>query len=529
MDTIARAWMASHKPVTQEVQADLPIIEGELPGDLRGVLYRNGPGRFSVGNHSYDHLFDGDGLVLRFALGAGSSDSRPRVRYRNRFVRTREFVEEERAGRMLYRGFGTNLPGGIFSNFLCLRFKNAANTSVVYHPLATASVPRGRLLALWEGGLPHLLDPVTLDTLAREDFDGGLKNRGPWLDRFLAPELPFSAHPKVDHETGDLYNFGVTSGAKPKLLLYKIDAEGPFSTLRELTLPYFAFVHDFCLTPNYFVFFVCPMKFDEKGFLLGFATVADSLRPVASQDVPTRILLVPRDGGEPIWQEASPCFIFHFANAYEDAAGQVVADGCRQSTYPGFPRLSEALAGRIGVFPRATLTRFTLDPKAGSGVRVKEEPIGGHPSELPTVATHRRGRQHRYVYAVGPSHLDDGQPRHHNITTSIVRHDTVTRTAIVRDFSEGKEPGLPGEPIFVERTGEGGPSDDDGDGYLLSVVYHGKRDDSSDEQRSHRSALHVLDARDLSTVCVALLPHHVPLGFHGAFVRAEACPPGWHA
>lgn len=529
MDTIARAWMASHKPVTQEVQADLPIIEGELPSDLRGVLYRNGPGRFSVGNHSYDHLFDGDGLVLRFALGAGSSDSRPRVRYRNSFVRTREFVEEERAGRMLYRGFGTNLPGGVFSNFFCLRFKNAANTSVVYHPLATASVPRGRLLALWEGGLPHLLDPVTLDTLAREDFDGGLRNRGPWFDRFLMPELPFSAHPKLDHETGDMYNFGATAGPKPKLLLYKLDAHGAFSTLRELTLPHSAFVHDFCLTPNYFVFFVCPMKFDEKGFLLGFSTIAGSMRPVSSDEAPTRILLVPRDGGEPIWREASPCFIFHFANAYEDESGHVIADGCRQPTYPGFPRLSEALAGRIGVFPRAMLHRYTIDPKEGG--RVKEEAIGDHPSELPTVAQNRSGRPHRYVYAVGPSHLDEGKPRHHNITTSIVRHDTATRTALVRDFSEGSEPGLPGEPIFVGRESEGGPSDDESDGYLLTVVYHGPTDEArgGDERRSHRSALHVLDARDLSTVCVALLPHHVPLGFHGAFVRAEACPPGWHA
>ena len=62
------------------------------------------------------------------------------------------------SGRMLYRGFGTNLPGGFFANALRMRFKNAANTSVVWHG--------GKLLALWEGGLPHRLDPTTLDTLS---------------------------------------------------------------------------------------------------------------------------------------------------------------------------------------------------------------------------------------------------------------------------------------------------------------------------------------------------------------------------
>ena len=41
---------------------------------------------------------------------------------------------------MIYRGFGTNRPGGFFRNFLHLKFKNAANTSIVYHQNPAASV-----------------------------------------------------------------------------------------------------------------------------------------------------------------------------------------------------------------------------------------------------------------------------------------------------------------------------------------------------------------------------------------------------
>jgi all-trans-8'-apo-beta-carotenal 15,15'-oxygenase len=91
-----------------------------------------------------------------------------RVRYRTRFVATREREEEARARRPVYRSFGTNLPGGLRKNLFRTTFKNAANTSVVWHG--------GKLLALWEGGLPHRLDPETLATFGRDDYGGRLRN-----------------------------------------------------------------------------------------------------------------------------------------------------------------------------------------------------------------------------------------------------------------------------------------------------------------------------------------------------------------
>ena len=89
---------------------------------------------------------------------------------------------------------------------------------------------------------------------------------------------------------------------------------------------------------------------------------------------------------------------------------------------------------------------------------------------------------------------------------------TARRTGdLLRDFA----PGIPGEPVMVPRP----DSVSEDDGWILTVVYHGSE---------HRSALYILDARDLSTVCVAELPHHVPPGFHGTFVPSAACPPGWN-
>ena len=496
---LTKVWVSAHQSVTQEVQATLPIVEGEIPIDLRGVLYRNGPGRFVIGDQTYGHLFDGDGLVLRFAIGSTSSDSRPRIRYRNRFVRTDEFVHEERAGRMLYRGLGTNLPGGLLANFLRLRFKNPANTNVLYHG--------GRLLALWEGGLPYRLDPVTLDTLGRCDFSGALRNvNASWIERRISSHLPFSAHPKIEPQTGELFNFGVVVGPQPRLQVYRVDGQGQLQHLRTEPIALEAFVHDFVLTPNWLVFFVYPVTFESSPVLLGVSTGMDSLRPIPGRL--TQVLAVPRNGGPTRRFVASPCFVFHFANAYEDAQGRVILDGCRQTEYPVMPPLSRALSGQLWDMPLAYLTRFVIDPQAEDGSALSETTLCQQASEFPRIHPAWQGRANRQVWGVSTA---PGMP--HNLYTSLVRHDLQTGELVQRQFA----PWLPGEPVMVPKAGAGPDAAED-DGYLLTVVYHGQ---------SHRSALHVLDARSLDTLCVAQLPHHVPPGFHGNFVPAAECPPGW--
>ena len=104
----AAAFRRAFETVTEEVD-DVPlrIVEGALPADLRGVLFRNGPGRVERGGERYGHLFDGDGMVVRFEFSGGEGGQGASVRYRNRYVRTAEYVEETKAGRILYRGFGT--------------------------------------------------------------------------------------------------------------------------------------------------------------------------------------------------------------------------------------------------------------------------------------------------------------------------------------------------------------------------------------------------------------------------------------
>jgi carotenoid cleavage dioxygenase len=70
-------------------------------------------------------------------------------------------------------------------------------------------------------------------------------------------------------------------------------------------------------------------------------------------------------------------------------------------------------------------------------------------------------------------------------------------------------PNLPSEPVPIA---DGSPAPGSAR-WLLSLLY---------DAESHGSDLLVLDADTLDTVARLRLPHHVPPGFHGNFVPADA-------
>jgi hypothetical protein len=68
---------------------DPGCVEGAIPADLVGTYYRNGPG-LSFRTRDYErHAFDGDGMVVSLSFRGG------RAFFRNKFVRTKGFVDEQ--------------------------------------------------------------------------------------------------------------------------------------------------------------------------------------------------------------------------------------------------------------------------------------------------------------------------------------------------------------------------------------------------------------------------------------------------
>ena len=462
-------WSAGFQTLPDEHDYRVDDIDGSVPETLRGTLFRNGSGRNELAGQWFAHWFDGDGMISKVRFDDAG------IHYRNRYVATANYLDETRAGRIVHRGFGKMRPYGVPGNAF-RQPANVSNTSVV--------MQGDRLLSLWEGGPPTALDPATLDTRGIEDFGGVLK--------------AFSAHPKIDPDTGELFNFGIDYGAKTTLTPYRID-RGILTRLPPVVLPYPVMNHDFVLTSRYLVFCLGPILVHPLKFLLGFRSFDGALQWQGSR--PTQILLVPRDGRtEPRWIETDAFFQFHFANGFEED-GALVLDLAR---YPDYDTIGEALrAYWRSDWPSrgmAALTRLRVDLATG---KVEKQTFAtGSANEFPTINPAHTGKRHRYAYiASNPAQREIG------LQQRISRVDFETGAVTSHDFGPA---GYVGEPLFVPThppTSAGGAEDH---GIVLVMVFN-----STDR----RTEIVGLDARDLSArpPFTARLKHHVPYPLHGTF------------
>ncbi len=455
----------------------LELVEGALPPELQGTLFRNGNGRFVHQGVTYDHFFDGDGMITRFVFRDGQ------VHYSNRYVRTREFVDEERRGKMRYRSFGTNIPGGWPANALKMQFKNAANTSVVWHG--------GQLLALWEGGWPHRIDPDTLETIDRYSYEGVLENDFSWLDKRIMREMPFSAHPKEHPDSGVLYNFGTVAGTKQRLVIYRVEPDGKASIEQAIPMDDLAFTHDFILTASgKKLFCLPPVSFSIWRAFMGLATPVESIR--ARPDAPMKILIV--DGDHVQTFETDFFFIFHYANGYEMEDGTILFDAFAMDDFPGAEANVALMAGDDSATPRARLRRFIVDPKTGS---VSHHVLTDYPGELPAIDPALNGKPYRYCWAVA------GDPgADHKLLDGIVKYDVqAPETKFV-----SLTPDLPGEPLFIPHPDRRAEDH----GWVAYIKF---------EVATTATFLEVRDAASLELVAKLRLPHNIPPGFHGCWVK----------
>lgn len=455
----------------------LEVTEGRVPTELRGVLFRNGPGRLSAYGVDYQHLFDGDGFVQKLAFGPDG------VQYRSRYVETPEFQQEQAAGRMLYRGFGTNLPGGLRRNLFRFHFKNTANTNLLWMG--------DSLLALWEGGGPYELDPETLACLGPWNGGGELSARSS-VERMMGNGRPFAAHPKVLPD-GKGQSFGLSPGLIQRLIRYRLDTrQGRVQTISEERLPRLTFIHDFALTADgTAVFFDPGVAFHLAGPLLGTIPPAASVRGDDSRETLVRIF--PPD--QPQASVTAPSgYVFHIPNGYREREG-IVVDTCWLEHFPDTDDFAALLQDKRPIhdfLPK--LTRHRVDPARGSH---SAEVISEYPIELTSINERLRGQKHRYVWGVSEEPGRDMPTVMH----ALVKVDTALGMSRFRDF----HPLIVGEPLLVSR----GTAEDDA--WLLVLAY---------DPTDNSGALLILEADSLASVARLRLPEPVHLGFHGIWATA---------
>jgi all-trans-8'-apo-beta-carotenal 15,15'-oxygenase len=477
-------WQQGYRSLKQEQEYWIDDIEGEIPAALTGTLWRNGPGLLDVNGERIRHPFDGDGMICAITFQAGQAH------FRNRYVRTAGYAAEQAAGKILYRGvFGTAKSGGALSNAFDFKFKNIANTQVIYWGK--------KLLALWEAAAPHRLDPATLETIGLEHFDGQ-----------LGADEPFAAHPWIDpHSKFDqgqptLVNFSIQAGLSFTLTLYELNLAGDVIQKQRYPLPGFAFIHDFVVTPNYCIFFQNPVLFNPLPFLFGLKGAGECIQFQPEQM--TKMIVIPRDGkSSPVTYEMQAGFVFHHANAYETEAGFVVDSVCYE-TLPQVEPGADFLAVDFAKLKPGTLWRFTVDRASGQVAAELKLP---RCCEFPTIHPALVGQEYRYTY-LAAAHVADGC---NAPLQGVVKVDVQTGAETLWSAAPA---GFTNEPVFIPRSRPGDTGcytqvqGNEDDGWLVVLLYDGLKD---------KSAIVILDAQTMTQVARLNLKHHVPYGLHGTF------------
>jgi carotenoid cleavage dioxygenase len=458
----------TYGPIHEEsVFEDLAVI-GELPQDLNGAYFRNGPNARHVPAGRY-HWFDGDGMLHGIYFDRG------RVAYRNRWVRTRCFGEEQSAGRALWPGI-MDPPRRDRPD---MPLKDTSNTDVKFHA--------GRLVTMWYlAGQPYHVDPWTLETIGPADFKGTLRTR-------------VSAHSKVDEQTGEFIYFDY--GKEWPYMSWGIAGpDGMVTHAANVELPGPSLPHDMAFTRRHVVLHDLSLTYDPEAFAAG----RHKLRFFGER--PARFAVIPRNGGERDvrWFDAEPCFIYHVVNAWDDG-DEVVMIACRYRTprhpdgTPDEQRYAKAIA-HLQI--DASLYEWRFDLRTGATrERLIDDTLN---TEFPTMNSALQGVPTRHAYHV----LMRNRPLGAQFG-GLVKYDC--RDGRFTAYSGGEHLWYSESPFA--------PSDAhaaEDDGYLVSLVT---------DMNAGTTEVQVFDARGTGVgdgpVARIPLPRRVPHGFHGTWVSAR--------
>ncbi|MBG1264673.1 carotenoid oxygenase family protein [Nostoc commune] len=459
--------------LTQEYSYEARV-EGRIPKQLQGTLYRNGPGLYDRGGLRKRNLLDGDGMIQAFRIQNG------KVHYRNRFVQTKKYSEEAAAGKFLYNTWGTLVP------------KEAGLKPLSDYPADQAGVTvfarNGKVYAFDDGTGPAWeLDPDTLRTI-------GVSGLG--LPENSSPT--FKAHSKFDAKTGEWILFSNPSSGE----YYNIVTLNPDGKLKQqpqtVKIPRGNYMHDFFVTENYVIFNLHPVEIDVQKIALGESSIIDafSWRPQQGNI----LLVVDRSGStKPIQLTTEAAWMWHVLNAYE-AGGEIIADFVGYDNPDHFigtdPVLASLMSGRVSEqrFP-GKIRRYVIDLRRKT---VRQEIVDSGNNEFPFVNQHLSCYQNRFGYFTNGA-----------IGSSVIKRvDMQTGKSQTYNFGENNyclEPvfaPLPGFDYSANLTKE--------PGWLLTEVLNGYTKESF---LAIFAADHVSDG----PIAMVRLMHHVPYNFHGCW------------
>jgi carotenoid cleavage dioxygenase-like enzyme len=462
--------------VTQPV---LPM-EGSLPPDLQGTLFRVGPGRSR----------DGRTRVLA-ETGGGSEAS---------------FEDEPQAASGPSGALhAVELRDGAAVSYLSR--ESDADAGVFWHA--------GSVLALTEVGLPlrytRFLEPQQFGgslTVPVASHTHRLASDGSRVLFSVEDRSAGSAEGTGNGDADDGDN-GMDEGIW--LLIGEWDAAGGFGTAQAVELERATWQHDIAVTDGHVVFIESPTArlSDPSNAAVPFGWVpgAEGWLGVAERG----------GDGDVQWFRYDPALVTHVLGAWEEDGGRgsdpdIILYVCTYEVpEPGQPvDGSASVVGPegIGMTPiggsLAVLERWRLSADRLERTQVDERHV-----EYPRMDAECEGGLFRYGYCIETGWSPAGSG-----ARAGVAHRGLLRFDLQRDEVASWTPGpgrTPSEPLFVRaHDGHG-----DDEGWLLAVV---------DDPDRGASDLYILDASALGRrrpEAIIHLPERLPLRSHGEWVPAD--------
>ncbi|KAL5718918.1 9-cis-beta-carotene 9',10'-cleaving dioxygenase [Ranunculus cassubicifolius] len=564
-DSIKAFWDYQFLFVSQRSETVEPItlrvVEGSIPSDFpHGTYYLTGPGIFTDDYGSTVHPLDGHGYLRAFEINGSKNEVNFSAKYIKTEAQSEECDPETGKWRFTHRGpFSVLRAGKKVGNVKVM--KNVANTSVVKWG--------GRLLCLWEGGVPYEIESKTLDTIGRFDVidgedclgkngvNGGVGQDIPhgsiWdvAAQFLKPILHgvynmppkrLLSHYKIDPHRERLLL--ISCNAEDMLLpqstftFYEFDSNFKLVTKETFNLPEHMMIHDWAFTDSHYILFGNRIKLDIPGSMLALSGMSPmiSALSVDSSKHTSPIYLLPRFRDEVIesrdWkvpiEAPEQMWILHVANSFEqrDISGNleihVHATACSYQWFHfskmfGYdwkmgqldPAFMNAKEGEEHTLPQLVKVSMKFD-KIGKHQNCSVESLNmlSRPSDFAVISPMVSSEENTYIYAATSSGSSQTLP--HFPFDTVSKHNVFDKS--FSTWSVGSRRFI-GEPIFVPTEGE-----NEDDGYILVVEY---------AVSIQRCYLVILDPKrigeDDAVVAKLEVPKNLnfPLGFHGFWAGSD--------
>ncbi|KAL4194118.1 hypothetical protein AMTRI_Chr05g67090 [Amborella trichopoda] len=476
----------------------ISCIEGEIPmGFPEGVYIRNG-GNFLFGqNTATVSIFgrssfvwvEGEGMLHAMYFNKDYKGTWC-ISYKNKYVESDSFKIEKARNRPTFLpatlGYSPAVLMGALLNqasqiFLLMRFgminKDLTNTSVFEHG--------GRVFAIAENHLPYEIELSDLNTLNTWDINGA------W-------DRPFTSHPKRDPLTGEMVIMGVDA-KKPYYVIGVISADGKNLVHKaDLKFERNSFPHELGITKNFNVIMDYPFTFDRRRLINGGPFLK------FEHDQPARIGVMPRygDAASIAWFDVQTHCSFHIINSFEDG-DEVVIRGCRANgaVFPG-PDLGINIHEWYSrAFSPIRKDAEGFDPSIDSILLTRAYEwrlnMKNVSMDFPVINDNFVCLAKYNMFAklhfeeLGASHLQKGGKKRIKVEYHRLEKN---------EFCDGV--------VFVARPG----STEEDDGWILCFIHN---------ENTNTSHVHMIDAKKFEGAPVAKIkiPHRVPYGFHGSFLK----------